>query len=350
MEQSPRRRRRWSGLAGAIAGGLVVVLYCTVIRPAAYRWQAPSLIKRYRTAPDQKTAQALADLLDQQRVPAKLGNEILELLVTPDVAVRAAYPAGEEPHIAVSHRFCLSLRHTMLPRRRFVWTRGKEQQGGLGGANSLSTGPQLWNLNVPTTPGVYPCALDYRFALVPEKAHSRGWSWEQRSAAAVYRCAFRIPFDVRIAEPEHAEKIERRSSPELDAAMRAAIRPSTAKMCQSRGLPGRGSYDVTGQFAFEVGSLPENVGFRHVYRDQGGLTMEVKDETFRARAGSMGGTATFPVTALRLPQGRYEGTAILQADEAAAYPDAAIKTIWGGTIELPITFVVRVTEPKPKEP
>jgi len=344
MAQEHKLRRRWPGLAGIAVGAIVAVLWFTVIRPAVERARVRRLVASFRSQPDPTTAQALADLLDRQALPQALGNEILELLATPDVTVRSAYPAGHRPCIAARGRFGVGFAKSLLPRRRFVWTQGQEQQGSMGSPNSLSRSPQLWTLSVPTEPGVYPCALDYRFALVPEKEHKGRGSWEERTAGAVYRCAFRIPFDVRIVEANLAEQVTRRSSPALDAAMRAAIRPSTAEMHQGCGLPGGGSCDVTGKFAFEVDSLPENVGFHYIYRDHGGLTLPVRGETLRLRAGRPAGEVPFPVVALRLPEGRYEGMAILEPDELAAYPDPAIKIIWGGTIELPISFVVRVTE------
>jgi len=348
MPREPSQRR-WPRLAGVVVGLALLIAYVAVMRPALERRRVRRTIARYKTDPSRETAQALADLLDRQQVPQALGNEILALLVTPDVAVRAAYPAGERPHIAASYPCCFHFLHMVLHRRRFKWALGEEQGGSAGGCNSINPGPQLRAMGVPKAPGTYPAALDYKIALIPEESYSSGQSWERQRAAAAYHCEFKVPIQIRIVEPEHAEKIERRMGQELDKALKAAFRPSKHSMTSSCSLEGGASYEVTGQFAFEVGPLPESVGFRFTYRDQGGLTMEVKDETFRARAGSLRGTAAFPVTALRLPPGRYEGTVILEADEATAYPDAAIKTIWGGTIELPISFIVRVTEQVPEE-
>lgn len=345
MADDAKPRRLWPGIV-CIAAAVVIGVGYLLVQPALRHARIRRLMARHREQPTAETAQALADLLDRRQVPQSLGNEILELLVTPDVAVRAAYPAGGQPHIAASYPCCFHFPHMTLYRRRFQWALGEEQGGSAGGCNAISQGPQLRAMNVPKAPGAYPAALDYKIALIPEESYSGGKPWQQQSAAAAYHCEFKVRVQIRIVEPEHAEKIERRMGQELDKALKAAFRPSKHSMNSSCSLEGGASYEVTGQFAFDVGPLPESVGFRFTYRDQGGLTMDVKDETFRARAGSLRGTAAFPVTALRLPPGRYEGTAILEADEAAAYPDAAIKTIWGGTLELPIEFVVRVTKPE----
>ena len=344
MGEQPPRRRRWSGLAGAIAGGLVVVLYCTVIRPAAYRRQARPLIKRYRTAPDQKTAQALADLLDQQRLPKRLGNEILELLVTPEVAVRAAYPAGQGPHVAVDHPVSCRFSQTALHCGRSVWVEGRRARGSAGGMSTVGPGSQVLAVQVPVMPGTYDCALDYDWVLARETVGQDIPPSQEEKAVAVYSCAFRVPFVVRIVEPDRAERIERRTSPELDRGIRSAIRVTKEMYGEEKVLETGERYRTRGHCRVDIGSLPENVGLRFTYRDQGGMAMPVPGWSLRLRASMPATSAMLPIGSLMLPPGRYQGTAILRADEAAAYPDAAIKTIWGGTIELPIEFIVRVSK------
>jgi len=89
--------RRWPRLLGFALALVLLIAYVALVRPARERSRVRALVERHRAEPSQETAQALADLLDQQQVPQALGSEILELLVAPEVAVRAAYPAGEEP-------------------------------------------------------------------------------------------------------------------------------------------------------------------------------------------------------------------------------------------------------------
>jgi len=341
--------RRWPRLLGFALGLALLIAYFALIRPALERRPVLRLIARYKAEPSQETAQALADLLDRQEVSQALGNEILELLVTPDVAVRSAYPAGEWPRVTASHPFRVEFVLSMLRQRRFIWAQGKEQDGTIVGLDAIGTDPEFWMPKIPTSAGVYPCALDCRVGLFARSDYPTDRPLDDEWPAAAYRCAVRIPLDIRLVEPERAERIERRTGQRLDAEMRAAFRPSTESVHDATVLPGGELWAADGQFMFEVGPLSENVGFRYVYRDQGGMTIDARRRTYRARAGGLPTTDTFPVTELRLPPGRYQGTALLIPDEAAAYPDAAIKTIWGGTIELPIEVVVRVTEKLPEE-
>jgi len=208
---------------------------------------------------------------------------------------------------------------------------------------------QVLAVQVPMMPGTYDCALDYDWVLARETVGQDIPPSQEEKAVAVYSCAFRVPFVVRIVEPDRAERIERRTSPELDRGIRSAIRV-TKEMYGEEKMLGTGErYHTRGHCRVEIGSLPDNVGLRFTYRDQGGMAMPVPGWSLRLRAGMPATSAMLPIGSLMLPPGRYQGTAILEPDEAAAYPDAAIKTIWGGTIELPIEFLVRVTEPAPEE-
>ncbi|MFW6164291.1 MAG: hypothetical protein ACODAJ_16095, partial [Planctomycetota bacterium] len=184
----------------------------------------------------------------------------------------------------------------------------------------------------------YQSVIEHEWGLWPRDSGGAGEATEP-----LYRCSFEIPVAYRIVEPQHAERIERRTGPQLDEAVRAAVRLTRERWAAGTDLPSGERYQASGRARLEVGALPENVGFRFAYRDQGGMTVRVPDWAFRRRAHLPEAGTTLPLVSLRLPPGRYVGTAILEADEAAAYPDAAIKTVWGGTLELPISFIVTVT-------
>ncbi len=348
MAQEPKPRRLWPGIACIAAAFVIGVGYLVVARPALRRARIRRLMARHRAEPSQETAQALADLLDRQRAPQALGNEILELLVTPDVAVRAAYPVGEQPHVVVEHPLAFGLGETSLVSRCDLLVAGKGRHLRSGSWNPADLAPWIVRMPVPPVPGRYECALGYDVRLTTEPVMQYGPLATPPATAQqvrmAYACAFRVPFVVRVVEASRAERIGRRTDPKLDRAVRSAVQVREEPCGQGTTLPGGEHYHTLGRARLEVGTLPENVGFRFTYRDQGGMTMRVPSWSFRRRASMPVTAAMLPLAALRLPPGTYEGTAILQPDEAAAYPDAAIKTIWGGTIELPIELTVRVTE------
>ena len=345
--------RRWPRLAGLALGLALLIAYVAAMRPALERRRVRRTIARYKADPSQETAQALADLLDRQQVPQALGNEVLELLVTPDVAVRSAYPARRLIQVAVSHPFPVRFPNASLVVARHVYggKLGVLHSASGGGGNTLDTTPQLVAMNRPDwgpkpgEPGDYHHSVRYECTL--RSGASGGPSDEERPI--LYECSVEIPVTIRIVEPHQAEVIQRRSSESLDKAMRAAFAIANDTPGIRMPLESGEMYEVQGRYAMRYAALPENVGFRYIYRDQGGYTDEIDGRTLRARAGGPRQTAHFPVEELLLPPGRYQGTALLIPDEAAAYPDAAIKTIWGGTIELPIEFIVRVTEKVPEE-
>ena len=351
MPNEPRRLTAWLLFAGVAAAVLAVGGYIVYLRPAAERARVRSLLDRYEATPSQGTAQALAELLDQQRVPAEVGGRILEALLTPDVAVRDGYPAGPRVTVAAHHPYALRFRRSRISRQRDVCADGRKLYGGGGGGNVVETQPDILVMNPgsgptpePGRPGTYQRSIRYQWGLIPCGDDGRPIGSEP-----AYACAFEVPVTFRIVAAERAEQIRRRSGPELDRAMRAAVRFSPSDVhFTGKWQEGR-QRRVTGRVLLESDPLPESVGFRFRFRDQGGLTLPLPGHSVRARKGQRV-APHFPAEELPLPPGRYVGTAILEADELAAYPDAGIKVIWGGTLELPVEFVVRVVESREGRP
>jgi hypothetical protein len=98
-----RRLRIPLAIVLGISALAITVKYA--VMPAYWRHRAESLACQFQTSPDQGTAQALADLLDNQRVPTETGNRILEMLVRPQVFLREPYGVGKPIFLSWRRQF-----------------------------------------------------------------------------------------------------------------------------------------------------------------------------------------------------------------------------------------------------
>ena len=141
MEPESPMRLRWRatglllGAAFVAAGVALAVVEVTALRPRREAARARALAERYEAAPNAETAQALAVLLDGGRVPRDLGNHILKLLNTPEVAVRAAYPAGRTVYVASRYCYDIHFPETSLIHIERARVGDKEEPLDGGGGN-----------------------------------------------------------------------------------------------------------------------------------------------------------------------------------------------------------------------
>lgn len=133
------------------------------------------------------------------------------------------------------------------------------------------------------------------------------------------------------------------ADPQTDDRMRAAIATETSERHGVYGTAAgrrghRGSMSVTFK------TLPAAAAFELSLRLADGRELPTgskrQPQHFRLRAGDFGGfvvdVGSFGLT----ESGEYVGTLVLKPDPDYAYEDPAIKSIWNGTLEVPISFAV----------
>jgi len=324
--------------------GLLVVLvlaFTLVLAPAFHKRYVNALVQRYSNSPDRVTASKLIKLLDRQRESREQGDKILEALVTPWVAVRQAYGTDSPIYITTSLPFAVSFWHGL---RSVEQVRaGSEVLRSWSGVgyNQVSGMPDPIEIKRGVTAdgsvediagtGVYHVVLRYTYELLTTEVMAP--YEEHRAAKPLYVCSFEVPVSIRVVEPEASEKVALVSDKHLDSE-----------------IVGGFSIDVTMYRSPHVVSehpLAENVAFRVAYRDQAGQSKPFEQFSVTARGGharhSPGGKWTRPVPwdRLELEPGRHTGTLVLETDAELAYQDAAMKTVWDGTIELPVEFEIR---------
>jgi len=135
------------------------------------------------------------------------------------------------------------------------------------------------------------------------------------------------------------------ADPQTDTIMRTAIAAAASDRHGSYGTPaGRRGHRGSTSVIFKT--FPVAVAFELSLRLADGRELPAgpnrQPQRIRARAGESGAyvvnVGNFGIT----EPGDYAGTLVLRTDPNYAYEDPAIKSIWNGTLEFPIAFVVYV--------
>ncbi len=88
---------------------------------------------------------------------------------------------------------------------------------------------------------------------------------------------------------------------------------------------------------------PVALALRPVLRPPDGRELEPRSTDsgrLRCRKGDAGASSIVHAAHFDLNPGEYKATVVLRPDPDYAYEDPAIKEIWGGTLEYPITFTI----------
>jgi hypothetical protein len=280
------------------------------------------------------------------------------MILSPVVTIRRAYPADTIPTVSIECPFRLNAADS-----RDAYANLKSSLSFEGDdrpckdkieANITGNLPFILRCgNQPISVGTYDWRIRIDCALTVYHAHRSWWRRLKNELrgrhvdvglvrqAASYNCRFERPLQIVVVDREKAEQIQRVNNPELDEAMRGsfACRRKEVDVLDvgPDGLPsGRGE-----TVCLEWTNLPVAVAFEPVLRLPDGREISSQRShlhRIRARSGRSGvwaaSAADFAVTA----PGDYEGTYVLRPDPNFAYDDPAIKEIWNGTLEFPMSF------------
>lgn len=305
------------------------------------------LLRQFEREPSQKLADRLVELLDREAVSQAQGEAILRRLLTPKVVVRDTYPLGQPAYLTATTPVDLTFQKLRLHSKE--WIEGLGQTGG-----SHDTQGGVWTAGARTysgyPPARYPrtakeasarqtCSayLRYKFGLVRPRVVN-GASWTENDPPT-YVCDLITEVELRWVAPAEAEQVTRRSDPELDKTMSAAFTLEKSNTTTGYEQPGSTLHFSVVLWKLAFPALSENIGFRAAFRPTNGSEIRFPSFDCRRRAGAPG-CVWIRLDDLGFPPGTYQGTIVLRPDEKVAYPDCAIKTIWGGTVGFPISFTV----------
>ncbi len=161
-----------------------------------------------------------------------------------------------------------------------------------------------------------------------------------------YAAHLEIPLEITVVEAADAEQVALMSDPRLDAAVRQSF---TCERKSGRAF----SHPLVGHsemILLRWMKVPIAVAFGPVLRLSDGREVHWRSRhilhigQFRIRAGNSGylttSCADFMIQSTPRIEGYHEAKIILKPDPNFAYEDPAIKAIWGGTLEFPISFSV----------
>ena len=359
----------WLGIGSALA--LAVLLACGLAVPKMRHWRVQRAIDRYRAAPSGPRAARLTQWLAEGAVTSEQGERILTVLLEPKVVTRTAYAIGQPVGFSVERPFPLRIPGCRIELKDEVWGEGQTMAGRMRGMDtSWKSTSTLYDVREIFTaswlqsrePGVYHAEfhLTCKIVTIPGR---RLTLWNRLSmrlrrllgrppamrpppnAGPTYQCQFAVPFDLNIVERDRAEQLEPVADPQTDKIMRTAIATETADRHGVYETPAgrrghRGSMSVTFK------TLPVAAAFELSLRLADGRELPAgphrQPQRIRARAGESGAymvnVGDFGIT----EPGDYTGTLVLRTDPNYAYEDPAIQSIWNGTLEFPISFVVYI--------
>jgi hypothetical protein len=340
---------------------LAVVLACGWVVLKVYDWRVDRAMARFRAAPSAQHAARLTQLLAEGSVRRGQGERILRLLLGPTIVTRTAYAVGQPVGISVARPPPLRIAGNRIEFREETWAGGRPMRRREPSTGTPDNHSEIFVARgLPAEPGVYhgeirttckiinttirrPTLWDRFYGTLRRRLGRLPAPRGPVSVEPTYECRFAVPFDLNVVEADRAERVERIADPQTDGAMRAAIATLTSEQ--------RGVYETAVGRRYHHGctyltfaTLPLAVALELSLRLTDGRELPAgvnsQHQRLRVRAGTSGiflaEVGSFGLT----EPGEYNGTLVLTPDPDYAYEDPAIKSIWNGTLELPIHFTI----------
>jgi hypothetical protein len=329
---------------------------------AVYRYGVVErAIAGFEASPSQVAAKRLGGLLDDRVPTNKQARRILELILRPEVTTRSGYPAGRIPTVRLEMPFRLRFHDSQVALEQQLWLEGQDtpSDSGLSIQGDLLDRPVniLAFGETPLKVGRYKARIRVKCTVAGLREHRtlglarllallRGkTAWRgtlTKTIIGTYRHSIDVPVEVNVVDKYEAERIRLISDPNLERALREAFAFGTWDPWISRAiLSGYPVKDRT--IHIHHGQLGIPVAFDVRLRlPDGRLLAQRRSPPKRFRG------ASFQWFSLRLTDftidldkpGLYDSTIVLEPNPDYAYEDPAIKEIWGGTLEFPISFTL----------
>ena len=372
MKRRCIRRGMWWFLIGV---GLLIGAVAVIppLGREAQRRQVEAAIARFEADPSQYTAEELALLLANSVPTSGQGERILRLVLNPTVTTRSAYPADRVPTVGIEWRFLLDSDLASWHDMYLTWKFSVRLEGQEAPTEHtmrvdiLSYDPLLLRCGTrPLAIGAHNGQVCIDYALTRYEMYAPVWMRLKsllRGRRLVggtlrdvgsYKARFEIPVEIVVVEAADAEQVALVSNPKLDEAVRQSFTCRRQDGYPFAGAPRPVAYN--GVTALTWKNVPIAVAFEPVLRFSDGrevlhLSHHVRGVgRFSTRAGGSGALSCPPFMThfpLEVP-GHYDATIVLKPDPNLAYDDPAIKAIWNGTLEFPISFSFTVDANEPR--
>lgn len=350
----------------AIAATVICVglhAYSKFVVPALRERRINRLIREFELRPSRQTTSRLTSLVDNRIATQQQGKRILVALLTPEVFTRSSYRLGQPASFAYKKKTHVAFPESTFDYERKVHFDGDHWGGSSHGGNAINDEIRLeWLRPTPATPGTYTVKLEFTCKVTPPHSESK-WRWNTKAPfpynllrarqtrywrdpndKPLYACNFTVPVTLDIVPEEDAEKVSLLSNPQLDAKMKTTFSISTQQGEFTYGNPTKGTRrKCTGPFSIRYQDSPANIAFTASFRDPNGYEYKRDDQVTPRLIALKGSSGTLWVAAgdFRIYQtGTHKGTVLLRPNLELAYRDPRIKTIWGGTLEFPVTIEV----------
>ncbi len=370
-----RRTRRILYIAAALAVIACIVEYA----PRVYRrYRAEQLAAEFEKNPTAALTRGMLELLAAGEVGQDSGNRVFARLVAPRVHTRKAYALGRPVICTVEWPPNVHFGAAYWRKAVRVECEGQassyDNVGFLPGRDGgdptidISDSRRLGFTARPAqTPGVHRATLRIDASLAPYRTETT-WQfnrmapfpgnlipsrqedrYEDTNAASQYRYSTTIALELNLVPESMEEKVALVSNPAIDGNMKAAFSPTADAGMHSFGrLYAADWRETRGGIILQSANPPLDAVFKITYIGGDGTTLACKSQ--RGPAASFvfyAGESERVALIERLPlagaaPGAYSGILRLEPDPESAYLFPAIKAIWNGVLEFPVTFEVEL--------
>lgn len=359
-----------------------IAALAAAIAIVARRGSAPSrelatALADFRAKPSQAAVDGLIELFDDEGLTREQRDLILREILKPTIITRASYSTERRTTIRAAVPWKIELKHAKCHWLIRILA-ANEQSGDRDSSWGL---PIYWlscgkaadgTVSDLNRPGDYSVIVSVDYRVYPIVRKTR-WIWggtqptkprfalprriftEDVSYADAYRGIINVLVPIKMAASADAEEVVLKTDPDLDKRMKEAFQPeAVADQEVARRRTGPSAYGayaagipivVSGMPRIVCSQAPENVAFTYYFVDRSGSKAE-PDTRLRSeyliRAGKTGVMTVREDFYARLGyrNGTYEGKLVFVPDLKLAYADPEVKSIWGGTLEFPVTFKI----------
>jgi len=354
---------------GLLAGTAALI---PLVEREMHRRQVEAAIARFEADPSQSTAEELTLLLANRVPTSGQGERILRLVLNPTVTTRSAYPADRVPTVSIEWQSLPHRNGAFQPDWYLTWEFSVRLEGqeapseNTVRADILGYNPLLLRCGTqPLAIGAHHGHVCIDYALAYYEWYAPVWTrlkyllrghrlnGGMPREAKSYKARLEIPVELVVVEAADAEQVALVSDPKVGEAVRQSFAYLRQDDYPFASSPRRITYN--GVTVLKWTNVPIAVAFEPVLRLSDGRELlhpsrRVTDVgRFRTRAGGSLHLYCTPFLTESMPAapGQYEATIVLRPDLNLAYDDPAIKAMWNGTLEFPISFSLTVDANKP---
>ncbi len=321
-------------------------------------WRAEWTINKFKSNPCQKNAEAVAKLLDRRDLSKEQAEEVLPMLLGPEIITRSAYPLGQVPVIGIQQPFELHFPNRQCRFRILTWYGDSKPVLNKKTTKEITRTMQFLTLDELTQKkGLHKFTLSCDFVLMEPEDRPMPWLRRHKLTQRLYNALIRsrrrrrekpyrfhvnVIADIVMTEKDEAEQVTFISNPAIDEAIEWSFSYEVLNVSFEYWV-GLNLYRTGGAIKISFKDITSNVAFKPLLELSDGRRIPEKlprDKEIRVRAGNSFSFEVNPRNFCIDKPGQYNCTIVLIADPNIAYGHPSIKSIWGGELKFPIRFTI----------